>query len=159
MGQQVSRDIAATSETVWAAVSDVERIGEWSTETFRCEWDDGQVPGLGATFTGHNRYGELEWSNRGTITEWVPNERVAWDVFLIGPMADRFGSDAVTSWGFAIEPNDSGVRLVQYTEDMRSDELKAVGLKYLPEIADRVQRNFETMEATLAAVAAACEGD
>ncbi|MDG2112640.1 MAG: SRPBCC family protein, partial [Actinomycetota bacterium] len=57
MGQQSRRDVAASPEAVWAVVSDITRIGEWSTETYLCEWDEGQQPGLGATFTGHNRYG------------------------------------------------------------------------------------------------------
>jgi uncharacterized protein YndB with AHSA1/START domain len=158
MGQQSSRDVAASPEAVWAVVSDITRIGEWSTETYLCEWDEGQQPGLGATFTGHNRYGEAEWSNQGVITEWTPNERLTWDVHLTGPAAERFGSGPMTTWGFVIEPTDAGTRLQQVTEDMRPDDLKALGAKFLPEIADRVKRNYETMDATLTAIAAVCEG-
>ena len=159
MGQQVSREISATPEEVWATVSDITRIGEWSTETFKCEWDEGQVPGLGATFAGHNRYGETEWVNQARIIEWVPNERIFWDVHLIGKTAEMFGSDAVTRWGFVIEPTGEGCRLVQVTEDMRPEGLKALGAKVLPEIADRVKRNYETMEATLTAIASVCEAE
>ena len=96
MGQQLSREIAASPEAVWEVVSDITRIGEWSTETNRCEWDEGQEPGLDATFMGYYRYDKVEWSNQAVITEWVPNERLTWDVRLLGPMADRFGTDPVT---------------------------------------------------------------
>ena len=159
MGQQASRVIAASSAEVWAVVSDITRIGERSTETYLCEWDEGQQPGLGATCTGYNRYGEIEWSNRATITEWVPESRLTWDVSLMGPMAERFGTDAVTRWGFVIEPIETGVRLVEATEDMRPDDLRALAVKHLPpEVgADRLQRNYETMEATLDAIAEVCE--
>lgn len=158
MGQRVSRDIAASPEAVWEVVSDITRIGDWSTETYKCEWDEGQEPGVGATFMGYNRYGEAEWSNRARITEWVPNERLTWGVHLTERLAEMFGTDAVTSWGFEIEPTDSGSRLTQVAEDMRPDGLKKLGEKFIPEIADRVKRNEETMEATLAAIAQACEG-
>lgn len=159
MGQQLSRDIAASPSAVWEMVSDITRIGEWSTETFKCEWDEGQEPGVGATFTGYNHYGDVEWVNQAKITEWVPNERITWGVHLTGPLADKFGTDAVTRWGFVIEPTDEGCRLLQVTEDMRPDGLKTLGAKFLPEIADREQRNYDTMNATLDAIAAACQDD
>jgi hypothetical protein len=157
MTQRVSQDIAASPEVVWELVSDITRIGDWSTECYRCEWDAGQVPGLGATFTGHNRFGDKEWSNQSTIVEWVRSERVAWEVRLTGRAAEKFGSDAVTRWGFIIEGTETGTRLSQVTDDMRPEELKVMGAKFLPEIPDRAQRNLETMEATLAAIAADCE--
>ena len=157
MGQRVSRDISASPQQVWELVSDITRIGDWSTETYKCEWDEGQAPGIGATFTGHNRYGDVEWSNQGRIVEWVPDQQVTWDVHLTGPAADRFGSDAVTRWGFAIEATDGGSRLTEIAEDMRSDDLKRVGERFLPDIADRDKRNVETMEATLAAIASELE--
>lgn len=96
MGQQLSREIAANPEAVWEVVSDITHIGEWSTETIRCEWDEGQEPGLDATFMGYYRYDKVEWFNQAVITEWVPDERLTWDVRLLGPMADRFGTDPVT---------------------------------------------------------------
>lgn len=157
MTQKVSRDIAASPEAVWDVVSDITRIGDWSPECYRCEWDAGQVPGSGATFTGHNRFGDKEWSNQSTIVEWVRPERVTWEVRLTGRTAELFGGGVATRWGFTIEAIETGARLTQVTEDLRSEELKAAGAKFLPEIADRSQRNLETMEATLAAIAADCE--
>lgn len=40
---------------VFAAVSDVARMGEWSPECVACRWSDGVAgPGVGATFSGDN---------------------------------------------------------------------------------------------------------
>ena len=56
---EVSRDIAASPEAVFAAISDVTRMGEWSPECHACEWGDGATaPAVGVTFTGHNRHGD-----------------------------------------------------------------------------------------------------
>ncbi|MFT7647520.1 MAG: hypothetical protein ACI8Y4_002269 [Candidatus Poriferisodalaceae bacterium] len=41
---------------------------------------------------------------------------------------------------------------------MRPDGLESLGAKFLPEIPDRLKRNYETMEATLAAIARVCKG-
>ena len=38
---EISRDIAAPPEAVYAAISDVTRMGEWSEECHTCEWHDG----------------------------------------------------------------------------------------------------------------------
>ena len=38
---EITRDIAASPEAVYAAISDVTRMGEWSEECVGCEWHDG----------------------------------------------------------------------------------------------------------------------
>ena len=38
---QVQIHIEAQPEKVYALVSDVARMGEWSPECYRCEWMDG----------------------------------------------------------------------------------------------------------------------
>ena len=47
---EISRDIAASPDAVYAAISDVTRMGEWSEECYACEWHEG--------VDGHNRHGE-----------------------------------------------------------------------------------------------------
>ena len=47
---EISRDIAASPEAVYAAISDVTRMGEWSEECHSCEWHEGfDGPAVGAT--------------------------------------------------------------------------------------------------------------
>jgi uncharacterized protein YndB with AHSA1/START domain len=76
----VSIDIAAPAEQVWALVSDLTRMGEWSPETTNVEWTGGATgPALGATFKGTNRQGVRRWSTSCRITAFDPPSVLAWD--------------------------------------------------------------------------------
>ncbi len=51
---EVSLHVDAPVEEVWALVSDVTRIGEFSPETFEARWTRGSTgPEVGASFKGH----------------------------------------------------------------------------------------------------------
>lgn len=53
--------IDAPPSVVYDLIADVTRMGEWSPECVRCEWED--EPGrVGSTFRGHNRSGPARWS-------------------------------------------------------------------------------------------------
>ena len=70
---EISRDIAAAPEAVYAAIADVTRMGEWSTECDSCTWHDPfDGPEVGAVFDGHNRNGDHEWTSQCTIIEADP---------------------------------------------------------------------------------------
>ena len=73
---EISRDIAASPEAVYAAISDVTRMGEWSEECHTCEWrDDADGPAVGATFDGHNRNGDHEWTSQGKVSRpWLSKQ-------------------------------------------------------------------------------------
>ena len=59
----VSREIAAPAEQVWAMVSDVTRMGEWSPEAEGATWlGDASGAAPGARFRGTNRHGTKTWS-------------------------------------------------------------------------------------------------
>lgn len=50
-------------------ITDVTRMGEWSPETYRVEWQDGATgPAVGARFKGWNRHGVLRWSTKPRVT-------------------------------------------------------------------------------------------
>ena len=74
---EVSVHMAAPPEKVWALVSDVTRIGEFSPETFEARWTRGSTgPEVGASFKGHvkrNGVGPTYWSPC-QVTKCVPNE-------------------------------------------------------------------------------------
>ena len=58
---EVSRDIVASPEAVFAAITDITRMGEWSPETRSAEWNEGfDQAEVGAQYTGHNQNGEKE---------------------------------------------------------------------------------------------------
>ena len=68
----VTRTVAAPAEAVYALVSDVTRMGEWSPECYRCTWlDGGTGPRQGARFKGWNKQPlgplPLKWATTSTV--------------------------------------------------------------------------------------------
>ena len=147
---EVSREIAASPAAVFAALTDITRMGEWSSETIAAEWNEGfESAAVGAQFTGHNKAGDAEWSTRATITELVENERFFFDCDM---------NDFVFSkWGYVIEPVGDGCRVTELSQNLIPEELKAAS-SGISGVEDRDAHNRETMVATLDRLAAALEG-
>ena len=147
---EITRDIAASPDEVYAAISDVTRMGDWSTECYACEWTDGvEGPAVGATFEGHNRNGDLEWTSQGTVVEADPGRAFAFECSMF--------DFHFSTWGYRIEPTDTGARVTEWTDDLRPESALEFSQK-MSGVADRAQRNRETMSATLDRLAAALEG-
>ena len=69
--------IAAPAETVWALVSDLPRMGEWSPENAGGKWVKGATgPALGAVFEGTNKNGFRRWSTMVTVIACEPGVRL-----------------------------------------------------------------------------------
>jgi uncharacterized protein YndB with AHSA1/START domain len=106
---QVSLHIDASPEEVWALVSDVTRIGEFSPETFEARWTRGSTgPEVGASFKGHvkrNGVGPTYWS-LCQVTACVPNQVFE---FAVGP-----DDLTLTNWGYRLEPDGTGTRVFEY---------------------------------------------
>jgi uncharacterized protein YndB with AHSA1/START domain len=146
---EISRDIAASPEEVYAAISDVTRMGEWSEECHTCEWHDGvDGPAVDATFDGHNRHGEHEWTTQGKVIEADPGRAFAFECSM---MDFHF-----STWGYRIEPTDTGCRVTEWSEDLRPESAMEFS-KQMSGVEDRTARNRETMSATLERLAAAVE--
>ncbi|MEY2426240.1 MAG: hypothetical protein QOI61_1812 [Actinomycetota bacterium] len=80
MEGQATIHISASPEAVYALVSDVTRMGEWSPETVGATWVDGATePAVGAKFRGTNKLGPFKWSTTPTITECIPSKLFAFD--------------------------------------------------------------------------------
>jgi hypothetical protein len=80
MEGQVTIHINAAPDAVFALVSDVTRMGEWSPETTNAEWVDGATgPAVGVKFRGTNKLGPFKWSTTPTITEHEPGKLFAFD--------------------------------------------------------------------------------
>lgn len=147
---EVSRDIKASPEAVWAAVTDVTRMGEWSPECHTCEWIGGATgPAVGATFQGHNRNGDKEWSTEALVMECEPNRRFAFD--------GVFGDLHFSKWAYDIEPTADGCRVTESWEEGRPPEVIEM-TNGISGVDDRVSHNRKNMEATLERLAAAVEG-
>ena len=146
---EITRDIAATPEQVYAALSDVTRMGEWSEECTGCEWHEGvQGPAVGATFDGHNRHGDKEWTTQGTVVVADPGREF---VFECSMFDFHF-----STWGYRIEAIEGGSRVTEWTEDLRPESAMEYS-RQTSGIDDRGARNRDTMTTTLDRLAAALE--
>ncbi|MFD4292465.1 SRPBCC family protein [Rhodococcus sp. NPDC058505] len=147
---EVSREIAASPADVYAAISDVTRMGEWSRECHSCRWHDGvDGPAVGAVFDGHNRNGDHEWITQGTVVEADQGRSFVFDCSMHGVH--------YATWGYRIEPTAGGCRVTEWTEDLRTEQARAYAVR-VSGVDDRVARNRETMTGTLDRIAAAVEG-
>jgi len=81
----VSVEINAPVEKVWAMITDLPRMGEWSPENQGGEWAKGATgPAIGATFKGRNKNGKKKWG-----TNVVVNACDAPKKFSFGLMVNR----------------------------------------------------------------------
>jgi uncharacterized protein YndB with AHSA1/START domain len=137
----VTREIAAPPEQVWALLSDMTRMGEWSPEATGGRWLDGATgPAPGARFKGTNKAGWQRWSTTCTVTECVPGERFSFAVTA--------GPAKVATWSYAIEPTASGCRVTESWTDDRSPFFAGVS-KRVTGVKDRAEHNRANMERTL----------
>ena len=138
---EVHRDIAAEPEEVYAVISDVTRMGEWSEECYACEWHEGfDAAVVGATFDGHNRHGAHEWTTQGRVIEARPGRAFAFEC----SMMDLHYS----TWGYRIEPARSGCTVTEWSEDLRPESVLEFS-RQVSGVDDRAGRNLQTMALTL----------
>src|ERR1700689_4148964 len=147
---EISRDIAASPELVYAAISDVTRMGEWSEECHDCAWHEGSSGAIvGATFDGHNRHGEHEWTTQGKVIEADPGRAFTFEVSML--------DFHYSTWGYRIEPTESGCRVTEWSEDLRPESVMEFS-RQTSGVDDRTQRNRRTMSTTLERLADAFSG-
>lgn len=147
---EASRDIAAPPGQVYAAISDVTRMGEWSEECHGCEWHEGYSgPIVGATFDGHNQNGEYKWTTQGKVIEADPGRAFTFEVSMM--------DFHYSTWGYRIEPTESGCRVTEWNEDLRPESVMEFS-KQTSGVDDRTERNRRTMNGTLERLADALSG-
>lgn len=149
----ISRQISATPSAVFAAITDITRMGEWSPENHANEWKGGVSQAeVGASWVGHNRNGDLEWSTESRVSQLVPDQKFFFE--CIAPAHDNFH---FANWGFEIEAADGGSKITQHWQDLRPEAMRGVKSE-TSGVTDRAAHNQAGMEATLAALAATLEG-
>ncbi len=100
--------VDAPPEVVYALVTDVTRMGEWSPETVKCEWIDGATgPAVGARFKGTNKRGFATRSTKPTVVVADPGRAFAFEV----------GAD--TRWAYQFEAEGNGTLLTESFEMLR----------------------------------------
>jgi uncharacterized protein YndB with AHSA1/START domain len=146
---EVSVDIAAPAEAVYAMVADVRRMGEWSPECVRCEWVGGATgAAVGARFRGHNRNGLHRWSTASTVVAADPGRIFAFRVSSLGL--------PVSEWRYAVDPTPGGCRVTETWTDARGVLIRTLG-RVATGVGDRAAHNRAGMVATLARIKEAAE--
>ena len=143
---EVTIDVSAPPERVYALISDVTRMGEWSPECRRCEWIDGATgPAVGARFRGHNRLGPLRWSTTSKVVAANPGREFAFTVVV----DDR----EETRWRYRLEPNDAGTSVTESYEFVWAPLRIRLGNMFMP----RARLLNQGMRKTLARIKTAAE--
>lgn len=143
----VSREIAAPTEQVWAMVSDVTRMPEWSPENEGGEWRGGATgPAVGAKFKGTNRNGKKSWTTDAVVIAADPGKRFA---FLV-----KAGPFNVAEWAYDFEPTADGCKVTETWTDRRNGVTVFLS-KRVSGVNDRAVHNRDGMEQTLERLAAA----
>ena len=150
MAIEESIDIEAPPERLYAMVSDLSRMGEWSPENQGGKWVGGATgPAPGARFKGRNRNGWRRWSTNVTIVTANPPKEVAWESKALGMK--------VALWRYRFEPKgNGGTRVTESTEDRRGRTMHFIG-RTASGVADRDGENKKNMRATLEQLKQAAE--
>ena len=123
---RVSTQIDASSEAVYALVSDVTRYGEWSPENVSGVWREGAAPGtVGARFKGKNKR-KLSWTTTSTVSRAVPGEVFEFET----------GKAPDTRWRYDLRALDGG--RTELTETAEVLEEPGAVIKWLTKLATGV---------------------
>jgi uncharacterized protein YndB with AHSA1/START domain len=108
---QAQIDINAPVEKVWALIADVGRMPEWSPQ---CRLMKALGPVRPGTHTINlNRRNRLFWPTTSTVTEVIPERKLAFRVNANG-----------TIWSYELEPTPEGTRVVE-SRRAENGEVKA----------------------------------
>lgn len=142
--------IAASPETLYAMVSDVTRMGEWSPVCKECWWDD-ESRGVDAWFTGRNVTETNTWETKSKVVADEPSREFAFAV-----NGDR------TRWGYTFEAVDGGTLVTESWEILPAAEpsyAERFGDGAEEEIAKRADGASSGMRDTLDAIKRVAEAD
>jgi uncharacterized protein YndB with AHSA1/START domain len=143
----VTRDFAAPAEKVWALVTDLPEMGNWSPENAGGKWVKGATgPALGAVFEGANKNGFRRWTTTVTVVACEPNEVFEFAV-TSGPLE-------VAGWRYEFEATDAGCRVTESWVDRRKRWFAILARVAGDHSAAHAEQE---MAATLANLAAAVE--
>lgn len=146
-----SVEVAAAPDTVWAMISDLPRMGEFSPENVGGVWVHGSTgPALGARFRGTNVNGSLQWWTKVRVVACTPGRHFAFDVRT--PFGVR-----VSRWEYVIAPTPSGCLLTENWYRVGNWFIRKIMGPKVTGRQDRPGFNEHSIEHTLAAVKAKAE--
>lgn len=137
-----SARIAAPPDALYALVSNVVRMGEWSPENVGGRWIGGvTAPAVGARFRGSNRRGWRRWSTTCTVVAADPGRSFAFDVAFAGIPASR--------WTYEFRPHGDATVVTETWTDRRPRWFALVAGATMG-IRDIRAHNVENIRKTLA---------
>ncbi len=109
MRGEASVFIGAPPDRVYALVTDITRMGEWSPECIGADWAPGSDgPAVGAVFNGTNSREANQWTTPNTVIAATPGEEFAW---VVGTMDFR-----VCTWRYEFAPEGTGTLVTESFE-------------------------------------------
>jgi len=149
--REVRLRIEAPPEMLWAMVSDLPRMGEWSPENQGGEWLDGATgPAVGARFRGRNRRGKSKWPTTVTIEVADPGREFQ---FLVG------GDKPTARWRYQFLPDGAGTEVVESFDLVKAlSRMDRIATRATIGVKDREADMEQGMRQTLARLKQAAEG-
>jgi hypothetical protein len=146
---QGTETIAAPPGQIYALISDLPRMGEWSPENTGGRWLGGaSTAAVGATFKGDNRNGSKSWSTKVTVTAADPGTEFAFAV--------TFGPMSVAEWRYELVGDGAATTATETWRDRRNPLLKRCG-GIVAGVSDRAAYTQVSIDTTLAALKLAAE--
>jgi hypothetical protein len=134
---EASVDVNSSPDALYAVVSDVRRMGEWSPECRSCQWVGGATgAAVGARFKGSNRRGLARWSTKPQVVVADPGREFAFVVNHLGR--------GMTKWSYTFEPSAEHTRVTESFELLRD-------LPWYFRVADRRLMGIDDRKADLEA--------
>jgi uncharacterized protein YndB with AHSA1/START domain len=115
---EASVKISASPEAIWAVISDVTRVGEWSGECRRCEWvGDARAPVPGARFRGRNHRGGVRWTRLNEVIGVARPHTLVWRTVARAPYLDS------TEWRMSLVEEGEGTRVSESFQVLKMSRL------------------------------------
>jgi uncharacterized protein YndB with AHSA1/START domain len=142
----VERHIAASPDAIYALISDVTRMGEWSPETTKAEWLKGATgPEVGAQFKGTNSLKFLTWATKPTVTVADAGRTFAFKV----------PGGAGPVWTYELASTSTGTLVRESVQQEKRSPAPIRLMQRLAGVTDREANVRSGMETTLERLAAA----
>jgi hypothetical protein len=129
MGASGNVFVAASAEMLYDMITDVSRMGEWSSQCIGGAWDDGAGPAEGAWFTGTNVHyaGEANYDRHCQVIVADRPREFAWVQSGIETGGAR--------WGYTFTPVEGGTEV---------EETSGI-IRMLPRLAEFTDEEVEAM--------------
>ena len=132
--------VEASPDELYALVSDVTRMGDWSPECVKAEWvGDATGAAVGAKFKGHNKIGRfLRWSTTPEVIVAEPGREFAFRT-------------KETIWRYRFAPAAAGTDVTESFETVsygRAMQLIAPEKKRQPQMVEGMHETLRRLKAT-----------